>query len=503
MAKVERIVFWSLVLDLFAFTIPLPLFPRIIEWYTTREITDPNGFLSLTLNFVSAIRGILYKPSLHSKKWDIVLLGGLMGSVFSMLQFLVSPKIGSLSDKYGRKKILLITMIGNILSALVWVQSTTFASYMLSRVIGGLSEGNVQLAIAILSDVSSPENRSKALAHVGIAFAICFCIGPPIGAYFASKPLSTASTFGYELNIYAVPAIITLVLLAVETVFLILALPETRGKGIKTPQVDKTKTRGNPITQASKTQSVEQKIETLKSLRSIHLLFLGIFSGVEFTLTFLTFDCDCIYFLHVDPRLTPLFYTVFDWNNKQNGLLIGSIGIISALLQGGYVRRATAKVGEGSMARRGVFSCVMGFIFLAIMPNYVSTNLKMAHRLLYLGATCLAFTSATVVNSLTAYASLQCDEGGFDPTTGKPAKVHPQLAKGKALGNFRSSGQLGRAVGPLIGLYKSSLPSFRQHLMRFLTACASYWTFGPTYTYATSALAMFALSMHMRKITRK
>ena len=63
----------------------------------------------------------------------------------------------------------------------------------------------------------------------------------------------------------------------------------------------------------------------------------------------------------------------------------------------------------------------------------------------------MAFTSATVVNSLTAFASLQCDEGGFDVVTGKIIKEHPQLAKGKALGEFRSSGQLGRALGPLLG----------------------------------------------------
>ncbi|KAF9076767.1 MFS DHA1 sub-family [Rhodocollybia butyracea] len=465
MLKVETVVFLSLVLDLFAFTIPLPLFPKLIQWYTNREISDPNGFLSQTLRFVSAIRGLLYKPSVHSQKWDVVLLGGLMGSVFSMLQFIVSPRIGSLSDKYGRKRVLLITMIGNILSALVWIKSTTFASYMLSRVIGGLSEGNVQLAIAILSDVTSPENRSKALAHVGIAFAICFCIGPPIGAYFASKPLPASTTFGLELNVYAVPAIITLILLTVETLFLVVALPETRGKGIKiNPQKSQDKSAGGAL-KVSKTQSIEQRLQTLRSLRTLHLLFLGIFSGVEFTLTFLTFD-------------------LFDWNNKQNGMLIGSIGIISALLQGGYVRRATSKIGEGLMAQRGVSSCFLALVFLAILPVYANTNLSIAYRLLQLGAVCMAFTSATVVNSLTAYASLQCEEGGFDTTTGKPAKVHPQLAKGKALGEFRSSGQLGRAVGPLI-------------------ACASYWTVGPTYTYATGAVAMLALSIHMRKIAQK
>lgn len=89
-----------------------------------------------------------------------------MGSVFSGLQFIVSPQIGALSDRYGRKNVLLISMLGNILSAVVsvcwyqswipilrisfrWIQSTTFASYMLSRVIGGLSEGNVQLAMFV------------------------------------------------------------------------------------------------------------------------------------------------------------------------------------------------------------------------------------------------------------------------------------------------------------------------------------------------------------------
>ncbi|KAJ7684064.1 major facilitator superfamily domain-containing protein [Mycena rosella] len=443
MAKVETIVFLSLVLDLFAFTIPLPLFPRLIEWYTVRESSDPTGFLSRTLQFVSFIRGFLYKPSIHSRKWDVVLLGGLMGSVFSTLQFLVSPKIGSLSDKYGRKRILLITMIGNILSAVLWIQSTTFASYMLSRVVGGLSEGNVQLAIAILSDVTTPADRSKALAHVGIAFAICFCIGPPIGAYFASRPLpASINTFGLEFNVYAVPATITLVLLVLETLFLILALPETRGKRMQ-PVAEKPKATTNgasPAKPPHKAASVEERIRILKSLRGLHFLFLGVFSGVEFTLTFLTFD-------------------LFDWNNKQNGMLIGSIGIVSALLQGGYVRRVTSKIGEGVMARRGVSSCAGGLA----------------------AAVCMAFTSATVVNSLTAFASLQCDEGAVDPITGKPTEEHPQLAKGKALGQFRSSGQLGRAIGPLL-------------------ACASYWTFGPSLTYTVSAIAMTALYTGMGTI---
>lgn len=144
---------------------------------------------------------------------------------------------------------------------------------------------------------------------------------------------------------------------------------------------------------------------------------------------------------------------VLDWSNKKNGMLIGSIGILSALLQGGYVRRSMSKIGEGNMARRGVSSCALGLTLLSMFTIYVSDRPALAMKLLQGGALCLAFTSATVVNALTAYASLQCDEGGFDDVTGKPKEEHPQLAKGRALGQFRSSGQLGRAVGPLLGMF--------------------------------------------------
>ena len=104
------------------------------------------------------------------------------------------------------------------------------------------------------------------------------------------------------------------------------------------------------------------------------------------------------------------------------------------------------------MARRGVSSCALGLLLLAIVPRLVSTQTAVAVKILQAAAVCLAFTSATVVNSLTAYASLQCDEV-IDAETGKHIEEHPELAKGKALGQFRSSGQLGRAVGPLLGLF--------------------------------------------------
>jgi len=156
--------------------------------------------------------------------------------------------------------------------------------------------------------------------------------------------------------------------------------------------------------------------------------------------------------------LVLAYCAVFDWSNTQNGKLIGSIGIISAILQGGYVRRALTRVGELKMARRGTSSCAIGLVALALVAHFALSRPRLAFRLLQGAAVCMAFTSATVVNALTAHASLQCDEapeseGAAHGGDGKPKKViqRPELAKGQALGRFRSSGQLGRAIGPLLG----------------------------------------------------
>lgn len=315
---------------------------------------------------------------------------------------------------------------------------------------------------------------------------------------------------GYELNVYATPAVLTLILLLLETAFLFFALPETRGKRAQAPapkaqtngvhtngaQTNGSSTatnghtnghanghangngatkdsngkangngvvsngngkaNGHPVSQGT----VEQRIKTLSVLRRLHFLFLGLFSGMEFTLTFLTFDRKSSSHPSDDFRvLTPPFppSTVFDWNNKQNGGLIASVGIMSALLQGGYVRRAMSKIGEGRMAQRGVASCALGLTCLSLVPVAATNYPALAVNCLRAACVCLAFTSATVVNSLTAFASLQCDDGVVDEDTGKAKEEHPELAKGKALGQFRSSGQLGRATGPILGMLSSRL----------------------------------------------
>ncbi|RAL68485.1 hypothetical protein DID88_007213 [Monilinia fructigena] len=168
--KVLKVVFFSLLLDL------------LLEFY--RNLEAPTAFSSSSesptllahiLTYLNTYKASFAKPI--DSRYDIVLLGGALGSLFSLLQALASPIIGTLSDKYGRRTALLASMTGNILSVLLWVCATDFRTFLLSRVVGGLSEGNVQLAIAIATDISDEKQRGATMALVGICFSISFTFG--------------------------------------------------------------------------------------------------------------------------------------------------------------------------------------------------------------------------------------------------------------------------------------------------------------------------------------
>ena len=114
------------------------------------------------------------------------------------------------------------------------------------------------------------------------------------------------------------------------------------------------------------------------------------------------------------------------------------------------------------MARRGMSSCAIALVALSLLPQFTLSRPTVAFRLLQIAAVGMAFTSATVVNALTAHASLQCDEASeiAAEKTGLRTDHRPELAKGQALGRFRSSGQLGRAIGPLFGKHAYDLAVF-------------------------------------------
>ncbi|KAK0105093.1 hypothetical protein ONS95_004544 [Cadophora gregata] len=415
--KVLKVVFFSLLLDLISFTFILPLFPSLLAYY--RDLEAPAQFsssnkspslLTHILTYLNAYKASFARPI--DSRYDIVLLGGALGSLFSLLQAFASPIIGTLSDRYGRRIALLCSMAGNILSVLLWVCATDFSTFLLSRVVGGLSEGNVQLAIAIATDISDEKQRGATMALVGICFSISFTFGPALGAW-----LSTISSV--KANPFATAAGFSLFLIVTETIYLYLCLPETLPSKVASAKLNgipaatngstRPSTRSSTTTQAKMVSSTAPKVGG-KHIRTnshfllnlTHLGFILFFSGMEFSLPFMTYD-------------------LFGYTSARNGRLLGYMGLVASLLQGGVTRRLPPLLS----VRIGVVSCLLALLLLARIDTVGG---------LYAATTLLAVTTATVVTGLNALSSF---EAGEDERGGK-------------LGNLRSWGQLGRGVGPLL-----------------------------------------------------
>ncbi|KAH8882687.1 MFS general substrate transporter [Thozetella sp. PMI_491] len=393
--RVLKVIFVSLLLDLISFTFILPLFPQLLEFYRSIEAdaatgSEPNNtLLASVLGYLNAYKTAFAKPI--DSRYDIVLLGGALGSLFSLLQAVASPVIGHLSDRYGRRTALLASMVGNILSVLLWVMAVDFRTFLASRIVGGLSEGNVQLATAIATDISEESNRGSTMALIGACFSIAFTFGPALGAWLSSIGTVAANPF-------ATAASVSLGLIVTETVYLYFSLPETLPALTNGEAKSAEKKQGTAKVEAPRVQRTNSHF----LLNFVHFSFLLFFSGMEFSLPFMTYD-------------------LFQYSSARNGRLLGYIGLVASLLQGGVVRRLPPLLS----VRIGVVACFLAFVLLGRISSVSA---------LYIAATCLATTSATVVTGLNALSSFEAGEG----------------ERGGKLGILRSWGQIGRGVGPIL-----------------------------------------------------
>ncbi|KAL2808167.1 major facilitator superfamily domain-containing protein [Aspergillus granulosus] len=419
--QILKVLMISLLLDLISFTFILPLFPSLLAFYRTQD-PAPTSWLNRIFYYLNAYKNSFAKPI--DSRYDIVLLGGALGSLFSLLQAVAAPFIGRLSDRHGRRTALLASMVGNTLSVALWVAATDFRTFLASRVVGGLSEGNVQLAHAIATDISDPSQRGSTMALVGACFSIAFTCGPALGAF-----LSSVTTV--KANPFATAAGVSLLLIVLETAFIYACLPETHPRLTKLSQTPSSSTTTTTPTEkstaTSPAKSPRKHTNNPTTLNILHLLFLLPFSGMEFSL----------------PFLTATFYTNTTASpSALNGRLLSTMGLIASLLQGSIVRRLPPLL----TVRIGVVAATLSFFLLSRVSSLAG---------LYAAASLLAVTSATVVTGLNSLGSLEASEE----------------ERGVVLGRLRSWGQVGRAAGPVL-------------------FCSLFWWVGREVAYLTGSVVM-------------
>ncbi|XP_068631870.1 major facilitator superfamily domain-containing protein 10 [Battus philenor] len=427
--KVVAFIFMSLLLDLLAFTMILPLLPTLLDYYNKEEGKGTSLYASL----LYAVQGF-QKLTGAPERFASVLFGGALGSMYSFLQFLTSPIVGSLSDAYGRKPMLLLCLTGIAISHALWSCASTFSMFVLARFIGGLSKANVSLSMAVVTDASDEKTRARGMALVGLAFSIGFIVGPMAGAWFAKANDVYFGMWGQR------PALYALSLSVANIILVLLFVPETLPKDKRAPlsiSLSKAIEYVSPWHllkfTAVKNLSLHQN-KVLSKLGLIYFLYLFIYSGLEFTITFLT-------------------HHTFSYTAMQQGKMFLVIGLIMAVLQGGAARRLESRGAERA-ARSALALTPVSFICVALAA---SDNPALFSPIVWLwaGLVLFALSTAFAVSCMTSMAATQAPADG----------------RGAVLGALRSLGALARAAGPLV-------------------ASAAYWCSGATITYSLGSVIL-------------
>nr|CAI5842047.1 unnamed protein product [Callosobruchus analis] len=271
----------------------LPLLPSLLEHY---KINDSTGLYNWLSNQIFYFQQLVGAPD----KYNSVLFGGFLGSMYSFLQFIAAPIVGSISDVVGRKTVMIICLLGISFSYVLWALSSNLAIFILARFFGGISKGNVSLSMAIITDVSSSQTRGKGMALVGIAFSLGFILGPLIGAIFAVWAKKKTA----------------LMLSVADLLFFIIFFKESLPKEKRASSLTVTLKNAKSLLSIKdlfKFTAVkdldENRIRQLRKLGVIYFVYLFIYSGLEFTLTFLT-------------------HHVFNYTSMQQGWMFFLIGKI-------------------------------------------------------------------------------------------------------------------------------------------------------------------------------
>ena len=360
------VIFLTVFIDLIGFGICLPLLPKYAERY-------------------------------GAQGWKI---GAAMG-VYSLMQLVFAPWWGQLSDRIGRRPVLLVSNFGSIVAyglfglSAQFVGETGFWILVGSRVFAGICGANLSVASAFIADVTTPEKRSKGMGLIGMAFGLGFILGPVLGSQ-AFKHFGLAG-----------PGVVAAVICAINFVLGCIILPETRKKDAAPP------------VRRPRFEQIRHVLAMKEVGFLIGIYFLGTFAFTAF-----------------ESTLPLLLDAKLKFDEEHVGYVFAFCCIKAAMVQGGGIGRLVKSFGERRLIGA---SLIVVAISLVLMP--------------------LANTLATLLGALAVFAI----GSGINraPTMGLISQLSPADEQGTTLGVAQSAGTLARVLGPTVAttLYDLWLPA--------------------------------------------
>ncbi len=276
---------------------------------------------------------------------------GLLAGSYAISQFAAAPLIGSLSDRYGRKPIIVTCVAGSVIGLCLFAITVSLnwqtliptemailplLLLFLARIIDGFSGGTAATATAILADISTPQNRAKTFGLIGVAFGLGFLLGPGLG--------TTLAKFSITLPVWAASgfAIFNLVLV-------ICLLPETHNLDNRTPLPKKREL--NPLTQLIKVFANIQ----VRTLCLAFFFFFAAFNG---------FTAVLVLYLK----------QAFNWNPEMASLTFVVVGLVAMIVQGGLIGPLVSKYGEWKLTIIGIGFVISGCLILILAKRENAIN---------------------------------------------------------------------------------------------------------------------------------
>lgn len=371
------VLFLIVFLDMLGFSIIFPIFPKILNFYLNSGDWLASEFLRVFSSFSPKGSG------------NTVLLGGILGSIYAVLQFIFAPIWGALSDKYGRKPLMVWTGFGNLFGYLIWLFSGSFTLFIISRTVTGAMGGSISVASAAMADSTNEKDRTKGMGMIGAGIGLGFVFGPPFGGISSEWNFSFLSSVS---NPAAVPAFLSVMIALLCLSSCIFFFQETAPSG-------SAEIRRHPLLSLSAVRGKD-----IAEVIVVYFIYTFGFSGFEFCLNF---------YLNDSFQFTP----------RQIGMSFVMMGGIIVFVQGGIIRRISGKIPVKKICTAGLILLGTGFLVLSSVEDIHSV---------YAGLCILSAGSAFLNPGLSSMASL----------------FSGAEEQGKNLGIMRGFGSLARAGAP-------------------------------------------------------